>query len=168
MSEFPSIQPAFSIKIPLDAPLAVGSASRNTPLQIIPFSSGTFKSAEGYPLEIDAQIVGTGNDYIRADPDGGRLRLDAHGVIKTQDDALIYINYTGVVTLGDAERAVLTGIAEDGSTPWGNSFTHITFETGHERYKELENRVFVGKGRFTTEKGKPIVVEYRVGQVVHA
>lgn len=38
--------------------------------------------------------------------------------------------------------------------------------TGNVRYKELENRVFVGQGRFRTEKGKPIVVEYKVGQVV--
>ncbi|KAL5336980.1 hypothetical protein BJX70DRAFT_371190 [Aspergillus crustosus] len=81
---------------------------------------------------------------------------------------LIHLNYTGVVTLGDAECAVLTGTAEDGSTAWGNSFTHVTFETGHERYKELENRVFVGKGRFTAENGKAPAVEYRVGQVVHA
>lgn len=38
--------------------------------------------------------------------------------------------------------------------------------TGNARYKELENRVFVGQGRFRTEKGKPIFVEYKVGQVV--
>ncbi|KAL4866055.1 hypothetical protein BDV12DRAFT_173397 [Aspergillus spectabilis] len=168
MSEFPNIQPAFIMKIEIDPPLAIGSASRNTTLQIIPFSNGTFKTAENFSPEIDAHFVGTGNDYIHADPDGAHLRLDAHGVIKTQDEALIYVNYTGVVTITDAERATLTGTAEDGSTPFGNSFIHVTFETGHERYKELENRVFVGKGRFTTEKGKPIVVEYRVGQVVHS
>ncbi|KAL4917625.1 hypothetical protein BDW62DRAFT_83493 [Aspergillus aurantiobrunneus] len=168
MSEFPSIQPAFTIKIALDPPLAVGSASRNRALQIIPFSKGTLKSADGYPLEIDAEFVGVGNDYIHADPDGSRMRLDAHGTIKTQDGALIYVNYTGVVTVGDAERDLLTGKIEDGASPFGNSFTHVTFETGHERYVDLENRVFVGKGRFVAEKGKPLAVEYRVGQVVHA
>lgn len=34
---------------------------------------------------------------------------------------LIYVNYTGVVTVTDAERDVLTGKTEDGSTPFGNS-----------------------------------------------
>ncbi|BCS25888.1 DUF3237 domain-containing protein [Aspergillus puulaauensis] len=168
MSEFPSIQPAFTIKIALDPALAVGSASRGATLQVIPFSSGTFKSAEGFSPSIDAEIVGVGNDYIHADPDGSRLRLDAHGTIKTQDGALIYVNYTGVVTVGDAESNILTGKTTEGATPFGNSFTHVTFETGHERYKDLENRVFVGKGRFVAEKDKPLSVEYRVGQVVHA
>lgn len=94
------------------------------------------------------------------------------------------MNYTGIVTLGPAEVAVFSGTAEDGVTPFGNSFTHFTFEvrthrgyitfpqgltelqTGDERYKEFENRVFVGQGRFRIEKGKPIVVEYKVSQVV--
>lgn len=49
---------------------------------IQPFSSGTFKSAEGFSPSLDAEIVGVGNDYIHADPDGSRLRLDAHGTIK--------------------------------------------------------------------------------------
>jgi hypothetical protein len=39
-------------------------------------------------------------------------------------------------------------------------------QTGDERYKEFENRVFVGQGRFRVEKGKPVVVEYKVSQVV--
>ena len=38
-------------------------------------------------------------------------------------------------------------------------------QTGDERYKDLENRVFVGQGRFNIESGKP-VVEYRVSQVL--
>ncbi|KAL4786073.1 hypothetical protein BJX76DRAFT_355485 [Aspergillus varians] len=159
MSEFPSIQPAFTIK--------ACSASRNTALQIIPFSSGTLKAAEGFSPAINAQFVGVGNDYIHADPDGARLRLDAHGTIKTEDGALIYINYTGVVSVGETETALLTGATTEGASPWGNSFTHVTFETGHERYKDLENRVFVGKGRFVAEAGKPLAVEYKVGQVVH-
>ncbi|KAL3438162.1 hypothetical protein BDV09DRAFT_161012 [Aspergillus tetrazonus] len=168
MSEFPSLKPAFTIQIELDAPLAVGTGVRDTNLQVIPFSKGVFKTAEGFEPAFEAQVVGTGNDYIHADPDGKHMRLNANGVIKTQDDALIYVNYTGVVTLSEAEQKVLSGTAEEGSTPFGNSFTHLTVETGHERYKDLENRVFVGKGRFNVQKGKPVVVEYRVAQVVHA
>ncbi|PLB35428.1 DUF3237 domain-containing protein [Aspergillus candidus] len=167
MSEFPSLQPAFTVKVNIDAPLPVGSASRTGSLQVVPMTGGTVKSDPSYNLPIDSEFVGVGNDYIHGDPDGKHLRLNAHGVLKTKDDALLYLNYTGVITLGPAELAVFGGTAGDGSTPFGNSFTHFTFETGDERYKELENRVFVGQGRFNVEKGKPIVVEYRVGQVVH-
>lgn len=31
----------------------------------------------------------------------------------------------------------------------------------------MENRVFAGQGRFRVENNKAIIVEYRVGQVVH-
>ncbi|EAW22719.1 DUF3237 domain-containing protein [Aspergillus fischeri NRRL 181] len=184
MSEFPSLQPAFTVKVTIDPGFAVGklllerkycryisdlvqgSASRSNSLQVVPMTGGTVKSDPGYSLALDAEFVGTGNDYIHADPDNKHLRLNAHGVIKTKDEALLYMNYTGVVTMGPAEQAVFSGKAEDGATPFGNSFTHFTFETGDERYKEFENRVFVGQGRFRVEKGKPIVVEYKVSQVV--
>ncbi|RJE21048.1 hypothetical protein PHISCL_06619 [Aspergillus sclerotialis] len=165
MAEFPSLQPAFTVQVNIDAPFHVGSASRSNSLQVVPMTGGTLKSAPGFSPAIDAEFVGVGNDYIHADPDGKHLRLNAHGVIKTKDDALIYVNYTGVVTMGPAEQAVFGGTAGDGATPFGNSFTHFTFETGDERYKELENRVFAGQGRFVVEKGKSLVVEYRVGQV---
>ncbi|KAI9924815.1 hypothetical protein ASPWEDRAFT_155172 [Aspergillus wentii DTO 134E9] len=166
MSDFPSLQPAFKVAVIIEAPLPVGSASRTQPLQVVPMTGGTLKSAPGFEPAIDAEFVGVGNDYIHADPDGKHLRLNAHGVVKTKDDALLYVNYTGVVTMGPAEQAVFGGTAADGATPFGNSFTHFTFETGDERYKEFENRVFVGQGRFRTEKGKPMVVEYHVGQAI--
>ncbi|KAF9889755.1 hypothetical protein FE257_007061 [Aspergillus nanangensis] len=167
MSEYPSLKPAFTVKVNIAPPMAVGSASRTTSLQVVPMTGGTVKSDSSFSPAIDAEFVGTGNDYIHADPDQKHLRLNAHGVLKTKDDALIYVNYTGVITLTEAEGAVLTGAGVEGSTPFGNSFTHFTFETGDERYKDLENRVFVGQGRFNVGADKSIVVEYRVGQVVH-
>lgn len=53
-------------------------------------TGGTVKSDPGYPLALDAQFVGTGNDYIHADPDNKHLRLNAHGVIK-----LVFFEYSG-------------------------------------------------------------------------
>lgn len=43
--------------------------------------------------------------------------------------------------------------------------THLTFETGSEKYKELETSVYVATGRFIIEKDKPVVVEYKVSRV---
>ncbi len=43
---------------------------------------GTVKSESGFSPAIDAEFVGTGADYIHNDPDGKRMRLNAHGVLK--------------------------------------------------------------------------------------
>lgn len=53
-------------------------------------TGGTVKSDPGYPLALDAEFVGTGNDYIHTDPDNKHLRLNAHGVIK-----LVFFEYSG-------------------------------------------------------------------------
>ncbi|KAL1998728.1 hypothetical protein VTN02DRAFT_5674 [Thermoascus thermophilus] len=166
MSDFPSLQPAFTIQVTVDAPLPVGSASRSHGFNVVPMTGGTIKSEPGYSLNLDADFVGTGHDYIHADLDGKHLRLNAHGVVKTKDGALVYLNYTGTIAVTPAEAAVLGGQAESQTTPFGNIFTHLTFETGDERYKDLENRAFVASGHFIVEKGKPAVVEYKVSQVV--
>ncbi|RAK97083.1 DUF3237 domain-containing protein [Aspergillus ibericus CBS 121593] len=167
MSGFPTLQPAFTFKVTIDAPLGVGSASRQNNLQVVPMTGGTVKSEPGFSPALDAEFVGIGNDYIHADADGKHLRLDAHGVIKPKDgEDLIYLNYTGICTLMPEVIAVFAGESPNGSTPFNTAFTHITFETGSERYKELEHRVFVAQGRFNVEKGKPTVVEYHVSQVV--
>ncbi|OJJ73815.1 hypothetical protein ASPBRDRAFT_41546 [Aspergillus brasiliensis CBS 101740] len=129
MSEFPTLQPAFTFKVTIDAPLGVGSASRQNNLQVVPMTGGAVKSVPGFSPALDAEFVGVGNDYIRADADGKHLRLNAHGVIKPKDgDDLIYLNYTGVVTMLPEVQAVFAGAASDGSTPFNTAFTHITFE----------------------------------------
>ena len=42
----------------------------------------------------------------------------------------------------------------------------MKFETGDERFKNLETSVFVGAGRFVVEQGKPVTVEYKLSKVV--
>lgn len=88
MSEFPSIKPAFTVQVTIDAPLAVGSASRTNNLMVVPMSGGILKSDPTFEPAIDAEFIGVGNDYIHADPDGQHLRLNAHGVFKTKDEAI--------------------------------------------------------------------------------
>lgn len=40
------------------------------------------KSEPGFSPSVDAEIVGSANDYIHHDPSGKHMRLDAHGVVK--------------------------------------------------------------------------------------
>lgn len=42
----------------------------------------------------------------------------------------------------------------------------MNFETGEEKFKDLELGMFVGAGRFIVEQGKPVTVEYKVSKVV--
>ena len=53
-----------------------------------PMVGGTVTSEPGFTPALNATFEGTGNDYIRNDPDGKRMRLNAHGVLKTHDDAV--------------------------------------------------------------------------------
>lgn len=47
-----------------------------------PMAGGTAISHPSFQPSIDAVLYGRGTDYIRNDPDGKHMRLDAHTVIK--------------------------------------------------------------------------------------
>ncbi len=82
MADFPSLEPAFTIRVEIDAPMGVGSSSRGTPLAVVPMTGGTMKSEPDFFLTIDAKFKGTGNDYIHNDPTGKHMRLNANGVLE--------------------------------------------------------------------------------------
>lgn len=44
----------------------------------------------------------------------------------------------------------------------------MTFETGAERYRTLENVLFVGAGRVVVDEAGAFTVEYQVSQVGYA
>jgi hypothetical protein len=41
----------------------------------------------------------------------------------------------------------------------------VHFQTGSEELKAIEEKVYVGSGRFILEAGKPVIVEYKVSEV---
>ncbi|MCJ1355905.1 MAG: hypothetical protein MMC33_005898 [Icmadophila ericetorum] len=167
MSDFPKLQPAMTVLVSIDAPLGIGSHSKGTPLAIVPMTGGTVVTEPGFEPKLDAEFVGTGNDYIHNDPDNGRMRLDAHGVVKDKSSgSMIYLSYTGIVDITPELGAVLGGSPDAKTTDFGNSFIHMKFETGDPSLKALEQGVFVGAGRFRYENGKPVVVEYKLSKVV--
>ncbi|KAI4168610.1 MAG: hypothetical protein LQ343_006274 [Gyalolechia ehrenbergii] len=130
-------------------------------------TGGTAISHPSFKPAVDAVFEGVGNDYIRNDPDGKHMRLDAHGVLRDKNlGSLIYVHYTGIIGITPDLELVLSGSPDAKTTGFGNAFIHLTFETGDERLKELETDVFAASGRFVVEEGKPITVEYRVSKVV--
>ncbi|CAK7262790.1 hypothetical protein SEPCBS119000_000164 [Sporothrix epigloea] len=165
MASYPKLVPAFTARVPIDAAMAVGSSKGG--LNVVPIlAGGSFVSEPGYPIQVDAEFV-HGADLIRPDVDGKRLRLDVNVVLKQKgtEDGLFNYVYSGIIETNSEIVKVLTGAADAASTSQGNVFTHVTFETGHAALKELENRIYVGAGRFVLESGQPVIVEYKISEV---
>jgi hypothetical protein len=100
-----------------------------------------------------------GGDWLLGGPDGYG-RLDVRNTLETDDGALLYLSYSGVLELSDrAMQALTEGLA----TEYGELrfLTQPRFETGDERYAWLNTAVCVAEGRLLPGPA----VEYRVYEV---
>lgn len=80
MTDYPSLQPALHMRIKIGPPLLVGALTRATPLTVVPIVQGTITSDPSFGIPIDWTLKDEGKDYVRNDPDGRRMRLDADAV----------------------------------------------------------------------------------------
>ncbi|KAF1810415.1 hypothetical protein P152DRAFT_508721 [Eremomyces bilateralis CBS 781.70] len=163
---FPKLQPAMTVLVQIAAPMAVGSGSKGTPLNVIPMTSGTIKSEPGFEPALDAVLDGVGYDYIRNDGSGEHMRLDVRSQVKNSDGTLLALFYKGAVALSPGVTAILSGAADAKTTGFGDSFVTMKFETGSPAYKSLETMLLVAQGRFVKEADGGITVEYRVSKVL--
>ncbi|KAL9104006.1 MAG: hypothetical protein Q9163_000984 [Psora crenata] len=85
---------------------------------------------------------------------------------RDKNGSLIHLSYNGVVDITPEVAAILGGSPDARSTEFGDSFIEMKFETGDEKFKDLELKMFVGAGRFIVEQGRPVTVEYKVSKVV--
>jgi len=166
MSTFPRLVPAFTTHIVLDPPVSVGAVSSGAPLTVAPFASENsfLRSEDDYPIKVDA-IFAHGSDFIRQDPSGKHLRLDVTSVLKDKTGSVISFKYSGIITLTPEIGAVLGGSKDAKTTEFGNIVTHCLFETGSDELRAIEQKVYVGSGRFIVETGKATVVEYKISEV---
>lgn len=91
-------------------------------------------------------IVGAGADWAIIGQDGFG-RLDERLTFKTDDGALIYVQYFGLVELTSAIMDIING--GDTPTNFGDQYFFINprLETGDERYSWVNQTVFIGEGR---------------------
>ena len=134
----------------LRAPLAIGPG---------PFGDRMFFEAIEGKLDgprISGRFVGGGGDWLLLGSDGFG-RLDVRAQIETDDGALVYVQYHGVLEMNDAIQAAM---ATAGETEFADQYfrTAPRFETGDARYAWLNQAVFVGEGRLFPG----FAVEYRV------
>ncbi|MDP6376157.1 MAG: DUF3237 domain-containing protein [Pseudomonadales bacterium] len=136
----------FDYHADLKEPQAVGRAQFGTRM-IYDVTGGTFEGprARGH-------VLPSGADWLLID-DEGVGRLDVRATFETDDGALIYMQYFGVVMLPSTDDEELI------ETQYGDLYfmTQPRFETADERYAWLNGIVAVAQGRTL-----PGAVEYRV------
>jgi len=109
---------------------------------------------------INGAVGSGGGDWILLGPDGWG-RLDVRLTINTDDGASIYVQYFGLIEYNEAALAANAG---ERSTEYAEHYfrTAPRLECGDERYRWVNQTLFVGEGRLHPGP----VVEYRVYRVL--
>lgn len=108
---------------------------------------------------INGNLVGGGGDWLVVGPDGWG-RLDVRGQIQTDDGAVIYLSYTGLLQLSETVMAAVA--AGTTGTDFEDQYFRTTprLETGDERYAWVNQTLFAGRGKII-----PGGVEYEVYRI---
>jgi hypothetical protein len=120
---------------------------------VVPVAGGWAKGDR-----ISGTLTGGGGDWALLGPDGF-ARLDVRGQITTDDGAVLYMTYGGIMELNEK---VMAAIGSTDETSYDDQYfrTAPRLETGDERYAWVNQTVFVARGRISS-KG----VEYEVSRV---
>lgn len=128
---------------------------------------GTMLITAGYPggwvkgPGISGKFVAPGGDWITITP-AGAARLDARIVIETDDGALIYMTYGGIVVSSqEAGEALGRGEVVTDKT-WPYFVIAPTFRTSSEKYDWLNKVQAVGKMVEIKRGGEDSYVKYDV------
>jgi hypothetical protein len=143
----------FTFEATLGSSLTVGAG---------PFGARTIVSVAGGWVKgdrISGTLVGAGGDWVLIGPDGFG-RLDVRAQIQTDDGAVLYLTYPGILEMNAKVGAALAGTSQ------GTDFTDHYFrttprlETGDLRYAWVNQTIFVGRGRLGP--GSVVYEVYRV------
>jgi hypothetical protein len=108
-------------------------------------------------------LVGATGDWLLVGEDGYG-RTDVRLTLKTVDNAIIYVQYFGLLEMTAAVADIVGG--SDVSTNYGDHylFSSPRLETGDERYAWVNQTVFIGEGRLLPGPA----VEYRVYRLANS
>ena len=113
-----------SYEAPLDPPLAIDEG-----MMIVNVREGGWVAGP----KINGKFIAPGADWLRIMP-SGNFRLDVRGLIKTDDDAYIYVEYSG---RADMESNLIAAAP--------------TFQTGSKKYDWLNKIQVVAAGEIDTK-----------------
>ncbi len=134
----------FEATVALDAPLHIGQTPEGYRM-IVNVMSGRF---EGPRLKGDI-VPGSGADWSRIRADGSGA-LDVRMCIKTDDGALIYVHWHGLMVFPPEAQAYALDFAKPDDPAGADRYyfrTSPQFETADERYAWLNNIIAVSKSR---------------------
>jgi len=133
----------YEANVELDMPLDVGSTPRGN-RRIVSVKGGTF---EGPKLRGD--VLPGGADWLLIRPDG-TAEVESRAVGRTDDGALIYANYRGLLR---ASPEVMQRIARREAVDPSEYYFRVTasYETASEKYGWLNRIVALAFGTFTQE-----------------
>ncbi|HEV2343639.1 MAG TPA: DUF3237 domain-containing protein [Actinocrinis sp.] len=105
---------------------------------------------------INGKVLPAGADWALMGQDGW-ARMDVRAQFETDDGAIIYAQYHGLIEMNDAAAAA---IAQGEATAFEDHYFRIVprLECGAEEYAWVNQALFVGEGRFTAGLG----LEYRL------
>ena len=121
----------------LKPPVAIGPG---------PFGNRVFYEALGGRVSgsrINGEVLTGGGDWALIGPDGW-TRLDVRGQCRTDDEALLYFKYRGLV---ESSEAVFRALASGDETAFDDQYFRIALEveTGDRRYGWLTQSVLIGR-----------------------
>jgi hypothetical protein len=148
------LEHVFDYHAVLAAPLPIGPG---------PFGQRVFYEVREGALagpRIRGDVLGGGGDWALVGPDGW-TRLDVRGHCRTEDGAVLYLQYHGLI---EPAPAVLEAVRRRRETSFDDQYFRIALqvETGDPRYAWLTQSVLVGRGRITAGPGVAYEV-FRVG-----
>ena len=108
---------------------------------------------------LNGSIAPPGADWLLVGRDG-IARLDVREQVHTDDGAVIFLTYEGVLHVNQRVMSALDDPAVE--TAWADQYFRSTprFETGAPQYAWLQHTVFVGRGRIALDG-----VEYELYRV---
>ncbi|OJJ37919.1 hypothetical protein ASPWEDRAFT_171371 [Aspergillus wentii DTO 134E9] len=144
ISPAPKLTPLFSLRCAVAAPIEIGNGPYGR-RRCVPIESGTVRGEY-----INGEVVPGGADFMLVEDDQ-TTHVNTNYVIKSDDGAYLYIRTEGTRS-GPPEvlKALMEGDGVDPNSYWFH--LHIKIETGHEKYRWMNNRVIVG--RATRAKGE--------------
>ncbi|HMF69355.1 MAG TPA: DUF3237 domain-containing protein [Phyllobacterium sp.] len=135
-----SLEPEMTYRVRTSKPL---DPTRGSPFGAVQYWEVSEAALSG--RRINATLSATGGDWMQMSEDGF-WRPQVRAQFVTDDGAVVLMRYTGLVQQTPAFKRAAE---EDQPTRWDDQYMRlsITFATNDERYRWLEQSLFIAAGR---------------------
>jgi hypothetical protein len=145
----PKFEHLYDMHADLEAPQVIGAGPMGV-RQIFIVKGGTVEGPK-----VRGTVLPGGGDWATMRTDGA-VQLDVRATVKTDDGAMIYATYSGLIH-GPQDRLAAAMMGQEVSLEEYYFFANPMFQTGSEQYAWLNRLLAIGRGRVVAGG-----VEYRV------